>query len=144
MPIHHLTAILLGLSLSGTILYLVRRDHLQLRRAVFWLALALGVLTLGFFPRISDWLAVRLEIAYAPTLVLLLGQAILTVKLLLIDMANTRIEQDLRRLNQRLALYELESRLPLALPEGVADDAAPTADPESMLQAVNAKPEPRL
>lgn len=144
MPIHHLTAILLGLSLSGTILYLVRRDHLQLRRAVFWLAVALGVLTLGFFPRISDWLAVRLEIAYAPTLVLLLGQAILTVKLLLIDMANTRIEQDLRRLNQRLALYELEARLPLALPEGVEDAAVPPIDPESVPQLVNAEPEPRL
>ena len=50
--------------------------------------------------------------------------AVLAVKLLLVDMSNTRMEHDLRRLNQRLALYEaMRETPPGAAPEKPAGSA---------------------
>jgi hypothetical protein len=106
---YHLATSTVGVLLAAGILLLVRRDHLHARRAVFWLAMAGAALLFGVVPEASDWLAARLGVGYPPVLVLLCGQVVLTFKLLLVDMHNTRIEHDLRRLNQRLALYELEA-----------------------------------
>ena len=44
-----------------------------------------------------------------PLLLLLLASALLLVKALHSDMVNTRIERDVRRLNQRLALLEADA-----------------------------------
>ena len=45
--------------------------------------------------------------AYPPALLLLLACAVLLLKALHADMLCTRLERDVRRLNQRLALLEL-------------------------------------
>ncbi|MFC4161781.1 DUF2304 domain-containing protein [Chitinimonas lacunae] len=101
-----LTSTAIGVTLCAVIVFLVRRDHLQIRRALFWLLIAAGALLFGLFPQLSDWLAQRTGVAYPPMLVAVAALAIFAVKLLLVDMSNTRMEHDLRRLNQRLALYE--------------------------------------
>jgi uncharacterized membrane protein YciS (DUF1049 family) len=47
-------------------------------------------------------------IAYPPAALLLISVVVLLLKILHSDILNTRIERQVKRLNQRLAMYELE------------------------------------
>lgn len=102
------TTTLMGIGLAGLILYLVRRDHLYLMHGLFWAVIAFAAAALGAWPGLIDQLAGFLGISYPPTLLLLLASIVLVVKALHADMVNTRIERDVRRLNQRLALLQAE------------------------------------
>ena len=103
-----LTTTLLGLGLSAVILFLLRRDHLHLSHGLFWIVVAGAAGVLGIWPGLIDFLAKVLGIAYSPALLLLGATIILLVKSLYTDIVNTRIERQVRRLNQRLAIFELE------------------------------------
>lgn len=107
-----LTTTLLGLTLAAVILFLVRRDRLYLMHGLFWAIVAGAVAVLGAWPGLIDHLARLVGISYPPTLLLLLASALLLVKALHTDMVNTRIERDVRRLNQRLALLEADAVSP--------------------------------
>ena len=123
-----LTTTLLGLALAAVILFLVRRDRLYLMHGLFWAIVAGAVAVLGAWPGLIDHLARIAGISYPPALLLLLASALLLVKALHSDMVNTRIERDVRRLNQRLAL--LEADLALAghtLPPGTEASAPASA-----------------
>lgn len=106
------TSAFLGLLLGISILLLVRRDHLNSRHAVWWLVVAAASLVFGFFPRLIDWLGEALGVAYPPVLALVGGIAVLLVKVLLQDLENTRQERQIRRLTQRLAIYEVDKAPP--------------------------------
>ena len=97
---------LLGLGLAALILILVRRDHLYLLHGLFWVAVAGAAAILGAWPGLIDRLALVVGISYPPALLLLLVAVLLLLKALHADMINTRIERDVRRLNQRLAILE--------------------------------------
>lgn len=99
---------LLGLGLAALILILVRRDHLYLLHGLFWVAVAAAAAVLGAWPGLIDRLAVLVGISYPPALLLLLAAVVLLLKALHADMLNTRIERDVRRLNQRLAILEAD------------------------------------
>jgi hypothetical protein len=103
-----LTTALLGIGLAGLILYLVRRDHLYLMHGLFWVMLAAVAAMLGAWPGLIDRLAVWTGFSYPPALLLLLASIVLVLKALHADMLNTRIERDVRRLNQRLAMLEAD------------------------------------
>ncbi|CAM3471928.1 DUF2304 domain-containing protein [Paracidovorax anthurii] len=103
------TTALMGIGLAGLILYLIRRDHLYLMHGLFWVVVACFAALLGAWPGLIDRLAALLGISYPPALLLLLSSMVLLVKALHGDMVNTRIERDVRRLNQRLALLEADN-----------------------------------
>jgi len=104
----HLTTALLGLSLAVAIMWLLRRDHLHVVHGVFWLLVAALAAFLGVWPGLIDKLAVMAGVAYPPALLFLVVAIVLLVKALHADILNTRMEREVRRLNQRLALVELE------------------------------------
>lgn len=104
------TTALMGISLAVLILYLVRRDHLYLMLGLFWVAVAAAAALLGAWPGLIDHLAVLFRISYSPALLLLFVCIVLLLKALHVDMVNTRVERDMRRLNQRLAILEAEIR----------------------------------
>lgn len=104
------TAAILGLVLAIVIVLLLRRDHLQIRYATWWLVVTFAVLLLGLYPQITDWVAGILGIAYPPVLVLVLGIAALLIKMLLMDIEHSRQARDIRRLTQQLAIYEEQQR----------------------------------
>lgn len=96
----------IGISSALFILFLVRRDLLHTRHTLWWLAVA-GVTTVfGVFPQLSDIMARYVGVTYPPTLILTLGLIILGVKTLFMDIERSRHEQQIRRLAQRIALYE--------------------------------------
>ena len=101
-----ITTTLLGLGLAAVILVLVRRDHLYLLHGLFWILVAGSAAILGVWPGLIDRLAAVLGIGYPPALLLLLAVVVVLLKTLHTDILNTRLERDVRRLNQRLALLE--------------------------------------
>ena len=103
-----LTTALMGIGLAALILLLVRRDHLYLMHGLFWVLVAALAAVLGAWPGLIDRLAGVAGISYPPALLLLLASVVLFIKALHADMVNTRIERDVRRLNQRLALLEAD------------------------------------
>ena len=103
-----ITTALLGIGLAVLILYLIRRDHLYLMHGLFWVVVAATAAGLGAWPGLIDRLAGWTGFSYPPALLLLLACMVLVVKALHADMVNTRIERDVRRLNQRLALLEAD------------------------------------
>jgi hypothetical protein len=105
----HFTTALLGLGLAAAIMWLLRRDHLHLSHGLFWFVLAVVAATLGVWPGLIDKAAAVTGIAYAPAALLLISVVVLLLKILHTDILNTRIERQVKRLNQRLAMYELES-----------------------------------
>ncbi len=97
----------LGLGLAAAIIWLLRRDHLHLSHGLFWLMVAVTAATLGVWRGLIDTAAALAGIAYPPALLLLISVVLLLLKILHTDILNTRIERQVKRLNQRLAIYEL-------------------------------------
>lgn len=112
MITYQLTSTFIGLAIAGSILYLVRRDHLHGPYAFWWLCVAATVVILGFFPRIFDILARWVGVNYPPILAIVLGLGLILVKMLTMDLERSRQERKIRRLAQRLAM--LEARSPIA------------------------------
>ncbi|EPD43554.1 hypothetical protein HMPREF9701_00578 [Delftia acidovorans CCUG 274B] len=99
----------MGIGLAALILYLIRRDHLYLMHGLFWVVVAVAAVVLGVWPGLVDRIAAVLGISYPPAILLLLACVVLFLKALHADMMNTRIERDVRRLNQRLAMLEADT-----------------------------------
>jgi hypothetical protein len=107
---------------AAVILYLVRRDHLHARYAMWWIPTAFGVALLGIFPQIVDWIGPKLGIHYPPVLPLILALVLVMVKILLMDIERSRNEVKLYRLIQRVAMLEAEIRA--AEPHSQSNEAA--------------------
>ena len=103
-----ITTSLLGLSLALLILHLLRRDHIYIRQALFWIVIAALAALLGFWPGLIDRIAGWIGISYAPAALLLGAVVVLFVKSLYADITHTQLERQLRRLNQRVALLDAQ------------------------------------
>ncbi|MCG3781808.1 MULTISPECIES: DUF2304 domain-containing protein [Delftia] len=103
------TTTFMGMGLAALILYLIRRDHLYLMHGLLWVIVAVAAVVLGVWPGMINRLAAVLGISYPPAMLLLLVSIVLLIKALHADMVNTRIERDVRRLNQRLAMVEADA-----------------------------------
>lgn len=95
-----------GILVAALILFLVRRDHLHTRYALWWIVIALLIGLLGLFPKLNDILGASLGISYPPIIPLMLGLLALVIKVLFMDIERSRNEVKLNRLVQRLALLE--------------------------------------
>jgi hypothetical protein len=114
----NLTTGLMGLALAALILLLLRRDHLYVMHGLFWVVVAAAAAVLGLWPGLIDRLANYTGIFYPPALLLLIGLIVLVVKALHADILNTRLQREVRRLNQRLAMLEAGGESRAAPPPG--------------------------
>lgn len=105
MSMHWISAII-GLGLAGTILYLVRRDHLHGPYALWWLLVAGAALVMGAFPGVIDWLGRITHVYYPPALPIIIGLSLVLVRLLKFDIDRSRQERRMRRLVQKVAMLE--------------------------------------
>ncbi len=96
----------IGVATALLILYLVRRDHLHTRYALWWLPTAFAIAVLGVFPRIADLIAALLGVHYPPVIPVFAGFLAITIKILMMDIERSRNEVKLARLVQRVALLE--------------------------------------
>lgn len=97
-----------GLVSATAILYLVRKNILYSRYTPWWIFISVIFLVFGFFPRLSDYLARMVGVAYGPSLVMLGAVVMLFLKTLLMDIDRSRQEVRLRRLVQRVAMLQSE------------------------------------
>ena len=102
------TTALLGLGLAAAIMWLLRRDHLHLSHGLFWLSVATLAAVLGIWPQTIDRIAAFTGVSYPPSLLLLIAVIVLLIKTLHTDILNTRIERQVKRLNQRLSMMDLD------------------------------------
>lgn len=100
----------IGIVVAVLIIGLIRKDRLHVNHGMGWLAVALVFAFLGFSPGIIDRLAQYLGIGYPPVLALTLGIAVLTIKILLMDIERSRLEMRNQRLIQRVAMLEADLR----------------------------------
>lgn len=100
----------IGVATALTIMILIRKDHLHVRYGLWWMGAALAFAVLGLFPRIVDYVAVYLGIAYPPVLALMLGLVAVVLKILVMDIERSRNMIRMQRLVQRIALLEAELR----------------------------------
>ncbi len=105
---YQLTSSFLGFFIAGIILWLIRRDLLHSRHAIWWLVVAISIVLLGIFPTVVDWLATHLGVHYPPTLIFILGMGFILIKVITIDLHQSDLESKVRRLAQRLAILEAE------------------------------------
>lgn len=103
-------AAFLGLTLAVVILALIRRDHLYIRQALWWIAVAAVALAVGIFPAGLDQVGRALGILYPPMLAAVIAIAAMLIKILLQDVAITRQERQIRRLAQELAMRTSAAR----------------------------------
>ena len=107
---YQMTSLIVGLALASTILWLVRRAHLHGPYALWWVGAAAAIVVFGVWPQFFDLAAVWLGVSYPPILAVLLGFALLLIKMLTMDLERSRQERQIRRLAQRLAMLEGDTR----------------------------------
>lgn len=99
-----------GLSLAAVTLYLLRKDHLHIGHGVGW-GLAIFVFAfLGGAPWIVDSIAASLGVGYPPIIAVMLAFGAIALKLLLMDIARTKMEIRQQRMIQKLAILEADLR----------------------------------
>lgn len=103
---HVALAILVALAIVGIIL-LVRRRHLKAKYSLLWLSLGAVMVVIAAVPGLLDWTAERLGIWYQPTLLILLGLALLLLIVVHFSYELTRSENRTRELAEQLALLRL-------------------------------------
>jgi hypothetical protein len=100
---HIALAILAALAIVG-IVRLVRRRHLKAKYSLLWLSLGGFMVIIAAVPGLLDWTANRLGIYYQPTLLILLGLALLVLIVVHFSYELTRMENRIRTLAEDSAL----------------------------------------
>lgn len=101
---------LIGVTVSGLILLLIRRDQLEASLGVAWILVAVGFCLLGFAPILVDSLARLLDVAHAPSLAFSLALGAITLKLVYDDVQRSKSQITSKRMVQRLAMLEAQLR----------------------------------
>lgn len=98
----------LGFFFAVAVMYLLRRDHIKISHALFWVLFAAGGLMFGIFPKLSDRIASWFAVSYGPALVLVVAMLALVLRSIITDIQITRIERDIKVLSQKLGLRDAE------------------------------------
>jgi hypothetical protein len=107
-PASQLTSLGIGIGIAIAILVLVRKNHLMVSHAVWWLAVAAASMAFGAYPGLIDWIGGVLGIHYPPTLLIVIGMGLILIKMLTMDLKRSEQERKIRALTQRLAILESE------------------------------------
>lgn len=109
----HLTSLTIGTAIAVAIFFLVRKNHLMVSHAFWWLLVAGASITFGAVPKLIDRIGEFLGIHYPPVLLLVIGLGFILIKMLTMDLKGSEQERKIRALTQRLAV--LESDMPPGL-----------------------------
>ena len=112
---HIALAVLVALAIL-VIIRLVRRRHLKAKYSLLWLTLGGFMVVIAAVPGLLDWTAARLGIYYQPTLLILLGLALLLLIVMHFSYELSRMENRVRTLAEESAILRhrvlaLEARL---------------------------------
>ena len=88
------------------IVNMIRKKRLELRYALAWLIVGVGVLILDCFPQLIDWIAKTLGIASPVNMLFFLGFCFALMIIFVLTVAVSRSSIRIKQLAQELALYE--------------------------------------
>ncbi len=100
---HIMLAILVAMAIF-VIIRLVRRRHLKAKYSLLWLTLGGFMVVIAAVPGLLDWTAARLGIYYQPTLLILLGLALLLLIVMHFSYELSRMENRVRTLAEESAI----------------------------------------
>jgi hypothetical protein len=100
---HIALAVLVALAIL-VIIRLVRRRHLKPKYSLLWLTLGGFMVVIAAVPGLLDWTATRLGIYYQPTLLILLGLALLLLIVMHFSYELSRMENRVRTLAEEAAI----------------------------------------
>lgn len=93
----------------GVIINMIREKRLELRYALAWLIVGVGILVLDCFPQLITWLAYVLGIASPVNMLFFLGFCFSLIIIFVLTVAVSRASIRIKELAQELALYEKDS-----------------------------------
>jgi hypothetical protein len=99
-----------GILVAVLLLYLMRKDHLNVSLGVGWSVAVVLSAMLGFAPGIFDFIATSMGVTYAPILGVSIAIAALVTKALVSDLQLTKLKVQQQRLTQKMALLEADLR----------------------------------
>mgnify|MGYP004488610517 CR=1 FL=1 len=88
------------------IINMIRKKRLELRYALAWLIVGVGVLILDCFPQMIKWIAGKLGIASPVNMLFFLGFCFSLMIIFVLTVAVSRSSIRIKQLAQELALYE--------------------------------------
>lgn len=92
----------------SVIVNMIRKKKLELRYALAWLFVGLGVLILDCFPQLIDWLSKQLGIASPVNMLFFLGFCFSLVIIFVLTVAISRMSIRIKQLAQEVALLTEE------------------------------------
>ena len=88
------------------IVNMIRKKRLELRYALAWLVVGVGVLVLDCFPQLISWIAKTLGIASPVNMLFFLGFCFALMIIFVLTIAVSRSSIRIKELTQELALLE--------------------------------------
>ncbi|MFQ6862088.1 MAG: DUF2304 domain-containing protein [Beduini sp.] len=85
---------------------LIRKNKLNLKYAISWLVMGIGILILDLFPQIMVWLAKELGIFSVTNMLFFLGFCFSLLVVFSLTLAVSSLASKLEKLAQELALYK--------------------------------------
>ena len=88
------------------IVNMIRKKRLELRYALAWLIVGVGILILDCFPILIDWLAHKLGIASPVNILFFFGFCFSLMIIFVLTISISRMSIRIKQLAQEIALYE--------------------------------------
>jgi len=118
--------ILVAALIAVVVVFYIRKWRLREEYSLLWLLLAAAMLVLASFEGITVWIADRLEVSYAPSILFFIGLAFVATMLFHYSLEISRLSDQSRRLAQELSL--LRSRLEQEPPRLERDETGSERD----------------
>ena len=96
--------ILVAEAIAATVLTYVRKWRLREEYSLLWLLLAAVMVLLATFEGITVWIAARLDVVYAPSIIFFIALAFVAAMLFHYSLEISRLSDQSRRLAQELSL----------------------------------------
>ena len=112
--------IVVAVVIALVVLAYVRRRRLREEYSLLWLLLVAAMVLLASFEGITVWVADRLDVAYAPSILYFVALAFIAAMLFHYSLEISRLSDQSRRLAQEVSL--LRSRLEQETPPAAAED----------------------
>lgn len=90
------------------IINMIRKKNLELRYALAWLGVGVGILILDLCPSLVTWISVKLGIASPVNMLFFLGFCFSLIIIFVLTVAVSRLSVRVKELAQELALHQKE------------------------------------
>jgi hypothetical protein len=95
-----------GLGFAATVVRLLIKKKISERNSIAWMSAAILILFLSAFPQMVDKLAEWLHVSYPPALIFLFSTLVLLLLVLFQSIQISMLNEKLKELAQRVALYQ--------------------------------------